>query len=50
MGESGSVYRRHLCLLFLGIRMERILNDPPQFAVEEDQALFQLSLPGLRIL
>lgn len=29
---------------------ERILNNASQFAVEEDQALFQLPLPGLRIL
>lgn len=27
-----------------------VLNNPPEFAVEEDQAFFQLPLPGLRIL
>lgn len=51
-GESRSVYGRHLCPLSLGIRKGgkgEVLNNPPEFAVEEDQAFFQLPLPGLRI-
>lgn len=50
MGGAGVSTEGTSALLPLESGWERILNNPSQFAVEEDQALFQLPLPGLRIL